>query len=227
MATLDSQFRNGHRERLRQKFLDNKLAEYEKLELMLGYVVPRRDMRPLAHAMLEHFGSLSNILTARYDDLIEFPGIGRNVAIFIKLIHDIILTGYRNELIERPIFHSDKELRNYCMWMLASKNVEEFHVFYMDDDLRLLQDQVHSVGTVDCSSIYTREIVKRALELNATNILLVHNHPNDIGNFSTPDMAATEELYNALQPLGINVRDHLLVTKNKVSSAKDLTLFHF
>ena len=227
MATLDSQFRNGHRERLRQKFLDNKLAEYEKLELMLSYVVPRRDMRPLAHAMLEHFGSLSNILTAQYNDLIAFPGVGRNIAIFIKLIHDIILTGYRNELVERPIFHNDTELRNYCMWMLANKNIEEFHVLYMDDDLRLLQDEVHSVGTIDASSIYTREIVKHALELNATNILLVHNHPNDIGNFSAPDIDATEDLYNTLKPLGINVRDHLLVTKNMVSSAKDLTLFHF
>ena len=87
MATSDSNFYNGHRERLRQKFLDDKLAEYEKLELMLGYVVPRRDMRPLAHALIKKFGSIGQVLTASYQDLTSFPGVGKNIAIFLKLVH--------------------------------------------------------------------------------------------------------------------------------------------
>ncbi len=222
MATSDSNFYSGHRERLRQKFLDSKLAEYERLELLLGYVVPRRDVRPLAHALIKKFGSIGQVLTASFEDLIAFPGVGRNIAIFLKLVHQIVLDGYKSTMDSRPIFHDINVLKNYCKWALASKQVEEFHVLYLDPDFRLLQDETHSQGTFNESSVYVREIVKHALSLNATGIILVHNHPSTDRTFSSVDIETTEEIKRLLKGLDIILYDHLLVSKNSIYSARDI-----
>ena len=226
MAEQDSKFHNGHRERLRQKFLDDKLAEYEKLELMLGYVVPRRDVRPLAHSLLKHFGSIGNILTASMDDLLEFPGVGRNIAIFLKLIHQIVLDGYKDSMDARPIFHDINILKNYCKWSLANKDIEEFHVLYLDSEYHLLQDETHSVGTFDSTNIYIREIVKHALKLNATGVVLVHNHPTTDKTFSSTDIHTTEEMKALFDSLDIKLYDHLLVSKCSIYSARDIGFLH-
>lgn len=222
MATSDSNFYNGHRERLRQKFLDDKLAEYEKLELMLGYVVPRRDMRPLAHALIKKFGSIGQVLTASYQDLTSFPGVGKNIAIFLKLVHQIVLDGYKTAMDTRPIFHDINILKNYCKWSLANKQIEEFHVLYLDSEYKLLQDETHSRGTFNTSSVYVREIVKHALALNATGIVLVHNHPTTDQTFSSTDIHTTEEIKNLLESLDIKLYDHLLVSKCSIYSARDI-----
>ena len=222
MATSDSNFYNGHRERLRQKFLDDKLAEYEKLELMLGYVVPRRDMRPLAHALIKKFGSIGQVLTASYQDLTSFPGVGKNIAIFLKLVHQIVLDGYKTAMDTRPIFHDINILKNYCKWSLANKQIEEFHVLYLDSEYKLLQDETHSRGTFNTSSVYVREIVKHALALNATGIVLVHNHPTTDQTFSSTDIRTTEEIKKLLESLDIKLYDHLLVSKCSIYSARDI-----
>lgn len=222
MATSDSNFYNGHRERLRQKFLDDKLAEYEKLELMLGYVVPRRDMRPLAHALIKKFGSIGQVLTASYQDLTSFPGVGKNIAIFLKLVHQIVLDGYKTAMDTRPIFHDINILKNYCKWSLANKQIEEFHVLYLDSEYKLLQDETHSRGTFNTSSVYVREIVKHALALNATGIVLVHNHPTTDQTFSSTDIHTTEEIKKLLESLDIKLYDHLLVSKCSIYSARDI-----
>ncbi len=226
MAEQDSNFHCGHRERLRQKFLDDKLAEYEKLELMLGSVVPRRDVRPLAHALLKKFGSIGQVLTAPMDDLLAFPGVGRNIAIFLKLVHQIVLDGYRNSMDSRPIFHDINILKNYCRWSLANKQVEEFHVLYLDSEYHLLQDETHSSGTFDSASIYVREIVKHALKLNATGVVLVHNHPTTDQTFSSADVRSTEELKTLFESLDIKLYDHLLVSKSSIYSARDIGFLH-
>lgn len=226
MADTDSKFHNGHRERLRQKFLDDKLAEYEKLELMLGYVVPRRDMRPLAHALLKKFGSLGCVLTAPFDELIAFPGIGRNIAIFLNLVHQIMLDGYRCALGNAPIFHDINVLKNYCKWSLAGKDVEEFHVLYMDTDYRLIKDEVHSVGTFNMTEVYVREIVKHALKLNAPVIALIHNHPASDKGFSQQDISTTETLQKLCDDLDIKLYDHLLVSKYSMYSGRDYGFIH-
>ncbi len=222
MAASDSNFYNGHRERLRQKFLDDKLAEYEKLELMLGYVVPRRDMRPLAHALIKKFGSIGQVLTASYQDLTSFPGVGKNIAIFLKLVHQIVLDGYKTAMDTRPIFHDINILKNYCKWSLANKQIEEFHVLYLDSEYKLLQDETHSRGTFNTSSVYIREIVKHALALNATGIVLVHNHPTTDQTFSSTDIHTTEEIKKLLESLDIKLYDHLLVSKCSIYSARDI-----
>ena len=222
MVNSDSKFYSGHRERLRQKFLDDKLAEYEKLELMLGYVVPRRDVRPLAHALIKKFGSLGQVLTAAYDDLIAFPGVGRNIAICLKLIHQIVLDGYKHTMDSHPIFHDIDVLKNYCKWSLADKPVEEFHVLYLDSEYRLLQDETHSCGTFNSASVYVREIIKHALKINATGIVLVHNHPTTDKTFSTEDIRTTEEIQILCKSLDIKLYDHLLVSKYSIYSARDI-----
>lgn len=226
MAQNDPKFHSGHRERLRQKFMDNKLAEYEKLEMLLGYVVPRRDVRPLAHALLKKFGNLSQVLTAPYETLIAFPGVGNSIAIFLKLINEIILDGYRNTLVACPIFHNHEVLQNYCKWELASKPVEEFHVLYLDAEHRLIKDEAHSVGTFNSSSVYVREIVKHALDLNALNIVLVHNHPAADSNFSSEDIETTEILQKLFRDLDITLVDHILVGPFSLASAKAKGLIH-
>lgn len=226
MAEKDSNFHNGHRERLRQKFLDDKLAEYEKLELMLGYVIPRRDVRPLAHALLKKFGSIGQVLTAPMDELLEFPGVGRNIAIFLKLVHQIVLNGYKDSMGTCPIFHDINILKNYCRWSLANKDVEEFHVLYLDSEYRLLQDETHSVGTFNTTNIYIREIVKHALKLNATGVVLVHNHPTTDKTFSSTDVRSTEEMKALFDKLDIKLYDHLLVSKCSIYSARDIGFLH-
>ncbi len=226
MVSTDPKFHSGHRERLRQKFLDNKLAEYEKLEMLLGYVVPRRDVRPLAHALLKKFGSLGQVLTAPYETLIAFPGVGQGIAIFLKLINEIILDGYRNTLVSCPIFHNHDVLQNYCKWELANKPVEEFHVLYLDAEHRLIKDEAHSVGTFNSSSVYVREIIKHALDLNALNIVLVHNHPTTDKGFSSEDIETTEILQKLLRDLDITLIDHILVSPFSLSSAKSQGLMH-
>jgi len=226
LADSDSKFHKGHRERLRQKFLDEKLAEYEKLELMLGYVVPRRDMRPLAHALLKKFGSLSAILTADMDELTAFPGVGRNIAIFLKLIYQMLLDGYRSTMGSSPIFHDENVLKNYCKWILGNKSVEEFHVLYLDSQYRLLQDETHSVGTIDDTGVYTREIVKRALQLNSTAIVLIHNHPTSDNTFSKQDVETTERLQELCKELGIKLYNHFLVSKYSIYAATDYGFVH-
>lgn len=226
MSESDTLFYRGHRERLRNKFLDNKLADYEKLELMLSYVVPRRDMRPLAHALLKHFGSIGQVLTAPFDELIAFPGVGRNIAIFLKLVHQIVLDGYRDSIVSRPIFHDINVLKNYCKWNLANKPVEEFHVLYLDSEYRLIEDELHSSGTFNSSSVYIREIIKHALTLNATNIVLVHNHPTSDMPFSSTDIESTEVLEKLFENLDIKLYDHLLVSKHSIYSARDCGFLH-
>lgn len=216
----------GHRERLRQKFLDGNLADYEKLELMLSYVVPRRDMRPLAHTLIKKFGSLGRVLTATMDDLLSVPGVGRNIAIFLKLVHQIVLEGYKDSLGECPIFHDINMLKNYCKWEFADKPVEEIHVLYLDNDYRLLHDEVHSSGTFNSASIYVREIVRNALKLNATGIVLVHNHPVADTTFSVTDINTTEEIKKLLDGLDIKLYDHLLVSKHSIYSARDVGFLH-
>lgn len=226
MSEPDSQFYCGHRERLRQKFLDDKLAEYEKLELMLGYVVPRRDLRPLAHALLKKFGSIGALLTAPMSELLAFPGVGRNIAIFLKLIRQIMLDGYRDSMVDCPIFHNDDVLRNYCKWSLANKQREEFHILYLDSNYRLLKDETHSTGTFDTTGVYSREIIKSALQLNSTAIVLVHNHPTSDNGFSKTDVKTTEELQTLLKQLGIKLYDHILVSQHSVFSAKSFGFLH-
>lgn len=220
----DLSFHVGHRERLRQKFLDGKLADYELLELLLTYVIPRRDVRPLARGLIARFGGVYPVLTAPIGDLMAYDGVGKNVAIFIKSIHQIMILGYRADLDSRPVFHNEKILRNYCLLQLSGKTQEEIHILYLDDEMRLLADDLHSMGTSDWAAAYPREILRRALELNAHSIVMMHNHPRPNTSFSTADIELTDKVSDMLAPLGIHVYDHFVVSGGVVYSARNLFL---
>ena len=217
-------FYAGHRDRLREKFISNQLADYEKLELLLAYVIPRRDVRPLARGLVKQFGGVYQVLSASLDDLIAFKGIGRNTAIFIKLVHQMMQISYKTQLKESPIFHDEKILHNYCRVVLSGKQVEELHILYLDNNLKLIADEVHTTGTVDSSAVYPREIARRALQLNARSIVMVHNHPTSTNSFSKDDVVVTSQVQVLLASLDINFYDHILVVGDIVYSMRAMHL---
>jgi DNA repair protein RadC len=224
LNSSDSSFRKGHRDRLRQKFLENKLVDYELLELLLTYAIPRCDVRPLARELAKAFGNVYGVITAPVEALTRVSGLKENSAILIKAVHRLMLAGHQNYLADTPVFHNYRILSEYCRLILSGKRAEEFHVLYLDSNYRLLLDDLHSSGTIDWAAVYPREIIKRSLELNATSIVMLHNHPSGNTSFSNEDIAITEEVRKILAVVNISLFDHLLVSGNIVYSAKNMFL---
>ncbi len=222
MPDKDENFYAGHRDRLRAKFLDGQLADYEKLELLLAYAIPRRDVRPLARSLIKQFGGVYQVLTASIDDLMSCKGLGRNTAVFIKLVQQMMTINYMGQLKETPVFHKETILHNYCRIIVANKSVEELHILFLDNNLKLIADEIHSTGTIDSSAVYPREIARRALELNARSIVMVHNHPISNNTFSKEDIEITTLVQSVLSGLNIELYDHLLVSNDIVYSARQM-----
>lgn len=214
----------GHRQRLRQKFLAGQLAEYEILELLLTYAIPRCDVRPLSRLLYKKYGNIHHLLSAPIDALMKNNGVKENTAVLLKLIHHITELEYKATLDSQPIFYNQEKLENYCKLVVGGKAIEEFHVLYLDAQFKLIEDQLHSSGTVDWTAVYVREIVKTALDLNARNIVLLHNHPTPYTTFSSQDIEITTELERALVQLSIGLYDHLLVSGDVVYSARNMHL---
>lgn len=214
----------GHRARLRKKFLDGQLTEYEILELLLTYAIPRRDVRLLSRRLYTKYKNIHMLLSAPMESLIENEGIKENTATFLKLIHKITLLEHRHVLDDRPIFHNFDKLANYCRTLLIGKTIEEFHVLYLDNKYALILDDLHSSGTNNWAAVYIREIVKKALDLNAHHVVLLHNHPSGGTTFSSEDIQTTQEIYDALKKLDINLYDHLLISGDIFYSARNLGL---
>ena len=215
----------GHRERLRQNFLDDKLAKYETLELLLSYAIPRRDVRPLARMLYNKFGGMYPILSASIDDLCRIRGMGRNTAIFIKVVQKILLDGYEHKFKDSQVLHDREQLANFCKLQLGNKYVEEVRILYLDDMGRLLENQLHSTGTYDRSSLYDVEIVKYALSLGAKGVVLVHNHPRPDTSFSDQDIQITLRLKNMLNAVGINLIDHYLVSGDMLYTMSEFHIY--
>lgn len=214
----------GHRARLRKKFLDGQLTEYEILELLLTYAIPRRDVRALSRQLYRKYGTIPNLLAAPMKSLTENEGIKENTATFFKLLNKLMELEYKSALDTSPIFHNYVKLENYCRTLLIGKSIEEFHVLYLDEEYKLIKDEMHSSGTIDWAAVYVREIVKRALDLNAHSLVMLHNHPSGYTSFSTEDIAITQELENALEKLKIGLYDHLLVSGDVIYSARNMHL---
>jgi len=217
-------YRHGHRMRLREKFLAGKLAEYELLELLLAYAIPRRDVKPLARECLRIFGSFHNILCAPIGELESVPGIGKSAAILLKLVQEIILTDYKNVMADKPIFEDYRAFENYCRMQLSGKPTEEFHVLYLDKHRQLIQAEIHSRGAADYAEIYPIEIAKRSVALNAKCVALLHNHPSRLTSFSQEDIKATHVVMQKLAALGIEFFDHFVVSGGTVHSMKNCHL---
>lgn len=221
MKKEDTSFHAGHRQRLRQKFRNEQITDYELLELLISFVIPRRDVRPIARGLMQKYGGLFQIVSAPEDALVACDGIGQNTAIFFKALQSAMLSGYRGQMAERQIFHDPRTLYNYCRLVLGGKNHEEVHILYLDAQDRLLEDECHSVGTNTWSAVYPREILRRALNLDARKIIMVHNHPTPNMSFSKDDKAITDEVMVVLAPMGIIVRDHLLVSGDQLYSMRN------
>ena len=215
----------GHRTRLREKFLAGQLSDSEILELLLTYAIPRRDVHMLAKQLYKKYENIHMILAAPTKELIKFNGIKENTVTFFRLIHKITEMHYRVTFDETPIFHNHERLTNYCKLLLADKKVEELHVFYLDAKYRLLEDELHSTGTIDKSSIYERDIIKKALTLDAHYIVFLHNHPSGYTSFSSEDIETTQRLADAFIKFDIKIYDHLLVSGDVVYSARNMGLY--
>ncbi len=218
---------SGHRERLRERFRkggSDALPDYELLELILFRAVPRRDTKPLAKSLIERFGSFAEVISANPERLKEISGIGDNVATEIKLVHAAALRLSQGEIMQRPALSSWTLLIDYCRSSMAFNEKEQFRILFLDKKNILIADEVQQEGTVDHTPVYTREVVKRALELAASSIILVHNHPSGDPTPSQPDIIMTRKIIEAAEKLNIKIHDHIIVGKQGHASFRGLGL---
>ncbi|MEZ5827860.1 MAG: DNA repair protein RadC [Hyphomicrobiales bacterium] len=217
----------GHRERLRKRFRDggaNALPDYELLELILFRAMPRRDTKPLAKAILARFGTFAEAMNAPDDLLREVPGLGEAALTEIKLVRAAALRLMRGEVLERPVLASWGQVLDYCRAAMGFESKEQFRILFLDKRNQVIADEVQQEGTVDHTPVYVREVVKRALELSATAIVLVHNHPSGDPTPSRADIEMTKQIVTAAKPLGVVVHDHIIVGKQGHASLKGLGL---
>ena len=217
----------GHRERLRARFAeagDQGIPDYEILELLLFRSIPQRDVKPLAKNLIAKFGSLSGVLGARRERLMEVKGIGESVAIDLKLIEAAGRRLARQAIQDRPILGSWKDVIDYCHAAMAQADRELFRILFLDKRNFLITDEVQGIGTVDHTPVYPREVIKRALELGATAIILVHNHPSGDPTPSSADIRMTQDIVGIAGPLGITVHDHIIIGRNGHASLRGLKL---
>jgi DNA repair protein RadC len=218
---------HGHRGRLRERFLaggPDALADYELLELVLFRALPRRDVKPLAKALIKTFGSFAEVIAAPAARLAEVPGVGDAVIAELKIVQAAARRFVRGELKERRVLSSWSAVLDYCRAAQAFADKEQFRVLFLDKRNQLIADETQAIGTVDHTPVYPREVVKRALELSATAIILVHNHPSGDPTPSAADIQMTLAIVEAARPFGIAVHDHLIVGRDGHASLKALKL---
>jgi DNA repair protein RadC len=217
----------GHRERLRRRFREagpDALPDYELLEMILFRAVPRRDTKPLAKAVLARFGSFAEALNAPEELLREVPGLGDAAITEIKLVRAAALRLMRGEVLERPVLASWSQVLDYCRASMGFEAKEQFRILFLDKRNQIIADEVQQKGTVDHTPVYVREVVKRALELSATAIVLVHNHPSGDPTPSRADIEMTKQIVASAKNLGIVVHDHIIVGRQGHASFRGLGL---
>lgn len=215
----------GHRDRLRARFSrhgPDALADYELLELALFRSLPRRDTKSIAKALLRKFGSVSGVIGANSSRLQEVNGVGASVATDLKIFHAIAERLGREAVRSRPVVGSWSHLLDYCRTAMAHEDREQFRILFLDKKNAIIADEVQQTGTVDHTPVYPREIVKRSLELSATALILVHNHPSGDPTPSQADIQMTKMIVDIAEPLGIAVHDHIIVGREGHASLKGL-----
>ena len=219
---------HGHRQRLRQRFLEAgpaALADYELLELILFPAVPRQDTKPLAKALLDRFGGFAQVINAEPAELMDVAGMGETSAVAVKAVQAALQRTLKAEIAERPVLSSWDRVLDYCRSTMAHAKIEEFRLLFLDRKNALIADEVQQTGTVDHTPVYPREVVQRALELGASAVIMVHNHPSGDPTPSKADVEMTRLVMAAAGPLGIAVHDHLIIGRGgKHSSLKSLGL---
>ncbi len=217
----------GHRERLRARVRENgpdSLVDYELLEIMLYRAIPRSDTKPVAKALLAKFGSLAEVLGAPEHLLCEIKGVGAAVAFDLKLYAAAASRMVKSELRGKEVLSSWSQVLDYCRTSMAFETREQFRILFLDKKNALIADEVQQTGTVDHTPVYPREVARRALELSATAIILVHNHPSGDPTPSRADVEMTKTIIETAKPLGISVHDHIIIGKEGHSSLKGLQL---
>ena len=218
MSQPDPLFHKGHRQRLTDKVMKGKATEYELLEYWLTRAVPRRDMRPLARLLMKTFGSYSQVITAPRERLLEIKGVGPKIIETLEALRQSSEIDCRERLESQAVYKNPIALANYCKSQVCGKPVEEFHAMYLDKDHRMIVDDTHTYGGVDYATVYPREILRRALQLNAVYVCIYHNHPRETGRFSPADIDCTEEIIKKLSRENIILYDHYLVAGATVHS---------
>src|SRR3984893_12505732 len=200
------------------------LADYELLELVLFRAIPRRDVKPLAKSLLARFGSFAEVICAPRERLQEVSGLGEAAITELKIVQAAAGRLARDQVRERHVLSSWSSVLDYCRTVMAYAEREELRVLFLDKRNHLIADEVQQTGTVDHAPVYPREVVKRAVELSATAIELVHNHPSGDPTPSHADVQMTQQIIAVASPLGIAVHDHIIVGKEGHASLKGLKL---
>lgn len=217
----------GHRDRLRQKFLKaarrdalEAVLDYELLELILFQAIPRRDVKPLAKALIARFGSLGGVFSAPPESLMQVDGVKESTAIALKAIAAAALHMIREDVMDKPILSSWDRLLDYCHAAMAHRDTEQVRILFLDRKNRLIADEIQQKGTVDHTPLYPREVVKRALELHASAIILAHNHPSGDPQPSRADIDMTKRIQDACQAVGVALHDHVVIARTGYCSFK-------
>ena len=227
MTAPDKPHYAGHRKRLRERFLSagaGALADYELLELVLFLARPRTDVKPLAKALLARFGSFAAVISAERKRLAEVKGIGDGAIVALKTVQAAALMFMRDEVMERPILSSWNAVLAYCRASMGYGATEQFRILFLNRKNVIIADEVQQKGTVDHAPVYPREVVKRALELGASAIVMVHNHPSGDTTPSQADIEMTRQVSDAGKSLGVTVHDHIIVGRGGHASLKSLGL---
>ncbi len=215
----------GHRERLRERFVnqgEKALADYEILEFILFSAFPRKDVKPLAKELIKKFGSFSAVLNADIHRLIEVEGIGKSAAIQIKITQASALRMLREDHHKRPVLANWPSLMDYLRVAMGHLKIEQFRVLFLDSKNQLIADEIQQEGTINSTPVYPREVIRRALDLGATALVLVHNHPSGDIKPSQADIDITRQIIIACEPLSIQVHDHIIVGEAETGSLKSM-----
>ena len=227
-VTPDPNQMRGHRSRLKARFMKNgasALADYELLELLLFRSIPRRDTKPLAKNLINVFGSFAEVLAAPPERLHEIKGLGQSTITDFQIVKASAEALISGEVREKPLLGSWSSVIDYCRAAMAFEDKEQFRILFLDKKNKLIKDEIQQVGTVDHTPVYPREVVKRALELSATAIILIHNHPSGDPTPSQADIEMTKTINEIASSLGITVHDHIIIAKDGHASLKGLKLF--
>lgn len=218
---------SGHRQRLRERFSRAGVAglqDYELIELLLFRSIPRRDVKPLAKKLIAEFGSAAEVIGAPLTRLLAVTDLPEGSALDLKIIEAAARELARGQVSKRTILGSWTAVIEYCRASMAYEPKEMFRILFLDKKNALIADEIQQTGTVDHTPVYPREVVKRALELSATAVILVHNHPSGDPTPSNADIAMTRQIVDAGKPLGVMVHDHIIIGRNGHASLKGMAL---
>jgi DNA repair protein RadC len=224
MGAAPEDHNRGHRRRLKQKFMTSGIAafhEYEALELLLTYAVPRLDVKPIAKTLLETFGSVKGVMDAELDELMKVRGIGEHSALLCKLVKEIAALSLKQKAKEKVQITCTTELLDYCRTTMGGKKDEEFSVIYLDAQNRIIECETLQKGVVNQAVVYPRQVLESVLKKKASAIILAHNHPSGHVRPSDADIRLTKLIQETAKVLDILVHDHIIVGENRFFSFRE------